>query len=206
MRNLARSAWFTVAALALGLSLGAAPVAAVTAAAWTLKPGGKFTGSGTATLGDGATGAKIACASHLGGSFKSGSGQANPIGKLTSVTFSHCDTTALPFMVTTPASASRTWPIDGASYAGGVTHGKITGVKISIKGNGCSTTIAGLTATSRGTVNFTYSNTPRALKVSGGNLHYWNSSGGCLGLFNPGDPATYTASYTISPAQKITSP
>ena len=107
--------------------------------------------------------------------------------------------------MTAPASASKPWPIDGTSFGGGVTHGKITNVKIGISGTGCSATMAGTTATSRGTVNVTYANSTHALKVSGGNLRIWDVSG-CLGAFNAGDPASYTGSYTISPAQKITSP
>jgi len=44
------------------------------------------------------------------------------------------------------------------------------------------------------------------LSVSGGNLHVWNVSSGCLGLINTGDPSSFVGKYTIKPPQTITSP
>ena len=52
----------------------------------------------------------------------------------------------------------------------------------------------------------TYTNSTHVLKVSGGNLHVWNVSSGCLGLINSGDASRSTGSYTITPHQTITSP
>ena len=91
MRKLAGSALLTAAAIALTICLAAASSAATAGATWTITPGGKITGNGTAMLeGDPGAGANITCASHLRGHFKPGAGQANPIGRLTSVTFSSC--------------------------------------------------------------------------------------------------------------------
>jgi hypothetical protein len=206
MRKLARSALLTAAGVALTICLAAASSAATAGATWTITPGGKITGNGTAMLGDPGAGANITCASHLRGSFKPGGGQANPIGKLTSVTFSSCiGPTGMTFTVTASASAPNPWPIDGTSYGAGVTHGKIANIKIGIMGAGCSARMAGTSATSPGTVNFTYTNGTHILKTSGGNLHIWNLSG-CLGIFNIGDNASYDGSYTITPKQAITSP
>jgi hypothetical protein len=206
MRKLAGSALLTAAAVALTICLAAASSAATAGPTWTITPGGKITGSGTAMLGDPGTGANITCTSHLRGSFKPGGGQANPIGKLTSVTFSSCMGPAgMTFTVTASASARNPWHVDGTSYSAGVTHGKIANIKIGIMGAGCSATMAGTTATSPGRVNFTYTNGTRILKTSGGNLHIWDVSG-CLSLFNNGDSAAYDGGYTITPKQAITSP
>jgi hypothetical protein len=206
MRKLAGSALLTAAAVALTICLAAASSAATAGATWTITPGGKITGSGTAMLGDPGTGANITCASHLRGRFEPGGGQANPIGKLTSVTFSSCmGPGGMTFTVTASASARNPWPIDGTSYSAGMTHGKITNIKLGINGAGCSATMAGTTAASPGRVNFTYTNGTRILKTSDGNLHVWNVSG-CPGIFNNGDSAANDGSYTITPAQKITSP
>ena len=66
--------------------------------------------------------------------------------------------------------------------------------------------MAGTTATSTGKTNGNYSNSTHILTASGGNLHVWNVSTGCLGLINTGDGTTFTGKYKISPAQTITSP
>lgn len=54
--------------------------------------------------------------------------------------------------------------------------------------------------------NGTYTNSTHILEASGGNLHIWNVSTGCLGLAHNGDPATLKGSVTITPGQTITSP
>jgi len=87
-----------------------------------------------------------------------------------------------------------------------VTHGNITGVTASLSGSGCTATVACAKATSPGKVTGSYSNKTHVLSVSGGNLHVWNVSSGCLGLINSGDPSTFVGRYTIKPAQAITSP
>jgi hypothetical protein len=58
-----------------------------------------------------------------------------------------------------------------------------------------------------GQVTDTYTNSTAKMNIltTGGNLHFYNVSG-CLGLFRNGDSVTFSASYTLSPAQTITSP
>jgi hypothetical protein len=53
----------------------------------------------------------------------------------------------------------------------------------------------------------TYSNSTGKGKLipSGGNLHIYSVKG-CTGLFNNGDPATVSGSYTATPKQTATSP
>src|SRR5579859_4860836 len=83
----------TGAAAALTAGLVAAPsFATTTRATWTITPGGAVTGSAsTTTLKDTKTGTTLTCASSAtSAKLKSGSGQTNPIGKITSVTFSTC--------------------------------------------------------------------------------------------------------------------
>jgi hypothetical protein len=196
-----------VAALAIGI--GATTAMAVTATTWTITPGGAVTGSaGQTTLKDTKTGTVLTCASSAtAANLKKGSGQTNPIGKITSVTFTNCiGPGGLHFTATTSASTTNPWKLNASSFSGGVTHGSITGITASLNGSGCTATVAGITATSKGKTTGTYTNSTHILKVSGGNLHVWNVSSGCLGLINSGDASTFTGSYTISPAQTITSP
>ncbi len=87
-----------------------------------------------------------------------------------------------------------------------MTKGTITGVTASLSGSGCSATVAGTSASKPGTTNGSYSNKTHVLTSSGGNLHVWNVSSGCLGLINSGDPSSFVGKYTIKPPQKITSP
>jgi hypothetical protein len=182
-----------VAALAIGI--GATTAMAVTATTWTITPGKN-------------TGQVLTCASSAtAANLKKGSGQTNPIGKITSATFTKCTGPGgLVFTVTTSASTTTPWKLNGSTFSSGVTHGSITGIKASLSGSGCSATVGGTTATSAGKVTGTYSNSTGILKVSGGNLHVWNVAAGCLGLINTGDATTFTGNYTISPKQTITSP
>lgn len=199
------------AAAVLTAGLAAAPSFATTIrATWTITPGGAVTGkASTTTLKDTKTGTTLTCASSATtATLKSGSGQTNPIGKITSVTFSNCTGPGgLVFTATTTASSSNPYPLNATGYnsTSGVTTGNITNIKASISGPGCSASVAGTTATSTGKVTGKYSNSTGKLTTSGGNLHIWNVSG-CFGLIANGDPSTFKGSYAISPKQKITSP
>jgi len=196
-------------AAVLALGIGTATAMATTATTWTIKPGGAVTGTaGKTTLTDTATHQVLTCqSSATKANLKKGSGQTNPLGKITSATFSTCTGPGgLTFTVTTSASMTTPWKLNGSTFSSGVTHGSITGIKASLSGSGCSATVAGTTATSTGKVTGTYTNSTGILKVSGGNLHVWNVSSGCLGLINTGDATTFVGSYAISPKQTITSP
>jgi len=195
-------------AAALVLGLGTATAMATAAATWTITPGGVVTGSaGTTIFKDTKTGSTLTCkSSATKTTLKKGSGQVNPLGNITSVTFSNCTGPGgLQFTVATSASTTKPWHLTGTTYASGVTHGKITGITASLSGVGCSATVAGLTATTPGTTTGTYTNSTGILKVSGGNLHVWAVSG-CAGLINTGDATQFTGVYTVTPKQTITSP
>jgi hypothetical protein len=196
-----------VAALAIGIGTTAA--GATTATTWSISPGGAVTGmAGTTTLKDTATGTVLQCVSSAtAATLKKGKGQTSPIGKITSVTFTSCTGPAgLKFVATTSASPSNPWNLNARTFKNGVTHGTITKVTASLSGNGCTATVAGTSPSSTGTTNGSYSNNTHVLTASGGNLHVYNVSSGCLGLINTGDATTFTGKYTISPKQRITSP
>ena len=74
---------------------------------------------------------------------------------------------------------------------------------------GCTAMIDGTSATARdGRVTFKYTDSTGRLTVltTGSNLHIYDVSQGCLGQSTTGDPATLSATYTVSPKQAITSP
>jgi|HubBroStandDraft_6_1064221.scaffolds.fasta_scaffold207748_2 hypothetical protein len=209
MRKVITAGLVATAAAALTVSLGAASSGATTATTWTVQPGGSVTGKAShPTLKDTATGTVVTCqAMTTAGTAKSGTGLTNPLGKVTSVTFTNCvgpDSIALT--VTASASTAHPWKLDGLSYSNGVTHGKLTGIKGSLSGSGCTATVAGTTATTPGMVTGTYTNSTHVLKASGGNLHIWNVSSGCLNLAKNGDPTTLKGNVKITPGQTITSP
>jgi hypothetical protein len=196
---------------ALALGIGATTAMATTVTTWTISPGGSVSGSaGKTILKDTNTGTVLTCqSSATAAKLKTGSGQTSPIGKITSVTFTTCTGPgSLKFTATTSASPTNPWNLNASSYNSGtgVTKGSITKVTASLSGNGCTATVAGTTPTSTGKTNGSYSNSTHILTASGGNLHVWNVSAGCLGLINTGDATTFTGKYTISPGQHITSP
>jgi hypothetical protein len=206
MRKRLTAAFLSSGVAAVALGFGAATAMATTATTWSITPGGAVTGAaGQTTLKDAKTGTVLKCrSSATKATLKKGSGQANPIGKITSVTFTSCTGPgSLHFTATTSASQTRPWKLDASTFKNGVTHGKITGVTAALSGNGCTATVAGTSAKSPGTVSGSYSNTTHILTVSGGNLHVWNVSSGCLGLINSGDGSTFVGKYTIKPPQTI---
>jgi hypothetical protein len=197
------------AAAALTVALGTAPTFAATpkATTWSITPGGNVTGAATnPTLKDTKSGTVLTCTtSTTAAKLKSGAHQTNPLGSITSIAFQNCTgPLGLTFTVTIK---DLPYKLDGtaATTSGGVTKGKITGIMASIAGSGCSANVAGTTATAKGQVTGTFTNSSSTLKVSGGNLHIWGVNG-CFGLIANGDPSTFSASYKISPAQTITSP
>jgi hypothetical protein len=200
------SVLLTTAAAALTIGLGASQAVAAT---WTVKPGGAITAtSGTTTLKDTSTGNSLTCKSSKStATLKSGSGLSGTgIGSIKTATFSTCTgPLGLTFTVT---SGHLPWHLNAVSYSSGVTHGTITGIHATLTGSGCSAIVDGTGATANnGKVSGTYTNSTHVLKIltTGGNLHIYNVSG-CLGLIHSGDGSTFTANYSVSPAQTITSP
>jgi hypothetical protein len=206
MRKRLTAALLGSGAAALALGLGTATAMATTATTWSITPGGAVTGAaGQTTLKDTKTGTVLKCqSSATKATLKKGSRQANPIGKITSVTFTSCTGPGgLHFTATTSASKTHPWNLDASTFSSGVTHGMITGITAALSGNGCTATVAGTTSKTPGKVTGSYSNSTHVLSVSGGNLHVWNVSSGCLGLIKTGDGTTFVGKYTIKPPQTI---
>lgn len=202
-------------AAVMAIGLGATTALATATTTWTVKPGGSYTAkSGTTTLTDLATGSVLSCTSSAAaGKLKSGSGLTNPLGTVTSSTFTGCTGGggAFTFSVTTSASSTKPWKVNATGYSSGVTTGNISGVHAVLAGtnNTCMATVDGTGATAfNGKVAIKHSNTaPAKLKVTKGiNLHVYNVTSGCLGAINSGDAVTFTTTYTLSSGQTITSP
>jgi hypothetical protein len=198
-------------AAVLAATLTAAP--ALAAITWTIQPGGAITAtSGRITLKDTTIGTVISCASSTAsGTLRSGSGlSGSDAGSLSAVSFVHCTAPGGPNDTLQPGGLP--WHVNFALYnaANGVLRGTISHLQI-ITGSavGCTFVIDGTGATADdGQVTFRYSDSTGQLTVlaTGGNLHFWNVSDGCLGLFDSGDPATLSLTFTVSPKQAITSP
>jgi len=208
-KRLTRRVLFTGAAtaVAVGVSAGVALAVAIT---FTIHPGGNISASaGTTKLTDTNTGSVLQCTSSKStGTLKSGSGiSGTNIGSIKTLTFSNC--TGPLGLTFTVANSGFPWILHGTAFnAGtGVTTGNITGIKSHLSGPSCSADVAGATATTPGKVKVNYTNSTHKLKVlaTGGTLHVYNVSG-CAGLINSGDATTFTGTYTVTPAQTITSP
>jgi hypothetical protein len=201
-------------AAVMAIGLGATTALATATITWTVKPGGSYTAkSGTTTLTDTVTGAVLTCTSSAAaGTLKSGSGLTNPLGTVTSSTFTGCTGPAgLTFAVKTSASSTKPWKINATGFSSGVTTGNISGIHAVLSGtnNTCKATVDGTGATAfNGKVAIRHSNSSAAKLsvVKGINLHAYNVSSGCLGAINSGDAVTFKTTYTLNKAQTITSP
>jgi hypothetical protein len=82
----------TAAAAALAVALSTAPSSATTASTWTVKPGGKVTGTGAAQVKDTKTGTVAKCTTlKLTATAKTGSGLPGAkLVKITAATFTGC--------------------------------------------------------------------------------------------------------------------
>jgi hypothetical protein len=196
-----------IGAIAAGV-IAAMMAASSGAKTWTIEPGGVSTGKAeNIVLTDTTSGLSVFCASSTTTiDLKSGGGLANPIGRITSVTFSKCMAPGgVPLTATASATQANPWHLIGISYANGVNEGTMTNLAATISGPGCSATMAGSTASSPGHTIGHYYNRRGQLQVISGNLHIWNVKG-CHGLLHSGDAVSMHAPYTFSPRQTITIP
>jgi hypothetical protein len=191
--------------------------AALAATAWTIQPGGgvQAMSSGPFLFTDSKTGTVTECiSSTASGTLKSGSGLPGAhVGALSAVSFANCLGPGVPaVLIHVPLQAAGLpWHVNFSSYnaAKGVARGTISHIRILGSSNGCSFVIDGTSAAvSDGTVTFRYTDSTGRLRVltTGGNLHVYDVSEGCLGLWNDGDTATLSTTYAVSPKQAITSP
>jgi len=191
-------------ALISAASLGAASHAAA-ATTFTVTPGGATTATaGSTTVQDTATGTSITCTSSTANAtVASGSGlSGNGIATINSIVLNGCTG---PLGISFSGTVAGASTLNAVSYSAGVTSGNLTGITGSASSFLCSFSVAGASASTPGTVTGTYTNSTHTLSTSGGDLHLWGVSG-CFGFVRSGDPVAFNASYSLSPAQTITSP
>ena len=211
MRRISKLKSFLVAAAALFSALGLATSASA-AGTWTVSgvpSSGTWSANSTnPMLNDPNTGTQLTCtSSSVSGSATNGSGLSGTgILRITAASWSSCSGPLGITFTVTPQNLP--WTVNVISYdpTTGVVTGTITGVEAHISGVGCTADIRGPSATTPGTLNFTYNNATHVLTITGGNLHLYNVSGSCLGLLNSGDPVSYTGSYTLTVWIVLTSP
>lgn len=205
--KLSRSIQMLITSLAATLAISAtsgmvapAPSAVPTATAtWTIHPGGSFSGTASdPVLKDLNTGSTFTCATvTLPGTFRSGTGQANPIGKITDDTWTGCTGPGGVRIGMTDGN-SVPWHMNAYTYTAstGKTHGTMS-IGVGPANGAC-------TAGFIGAVNWAYTNSTHVLKITG-RLDVKVAI--CpVGWVKPGDEVTVTASAPISPAMTITSP
>jgi hypothetical protein len=207
-RDYARIFIVGCAAVLTAIAGGAIALAAVT---WTVQPGGSFSAtSGSFTIADTKTGAMLTCSSSkLTGTLKSGSGlPGTGIGSITAVGITACGSLG-SYTVT---ATGLPWHVNFSRYNAteGIVTGSISHVRLRIAGNpfSCHAVVDGTSGTARdGITKFRYTNSSAVLKAvpAGGNLHFYRIAD-CAGIILPGDPATLSATFAVSPQQVITSP
>jgi hypothetical protein len=193
--------------------LAAVGVTTVLAAAtWTVRPGGPVSlASGLLAVRDPSTGTVLSCtSSHVSGMLKHGGRLSGTgIGSVTSGSFTHCNgPIGLPFTLT---ATDLPWHVNLTSYHAmtGVATGNLSHAQLKLAGPGCRAVVDGTSGTaSDGIIRFTYATSTATLTVlpNGGNLHLYNPSGGCGGLFTAGDQTTISGKLSVRPKQTITSP
>jgi hypothetical protein len=195
----------TSAATAAVIGMAAAPA---TAATWTVQPGGATTAkAGKAVVTDVTASQSVTCTSSTArGSFKKGSGLPGAgIGTVTSLTLSGCSVPGVSISVTITAKM----PIKAVSFnsAKRIVTLFLTRIHGSLSAHGCSATLDGTGATAHnGKVKATYADGTGMLHVltTGGDLHLYDVR--CFGVINNGDSVNFTATYTLTPKQVISSP
>lgn len=209
------SAVLTTGSVALTMGLTAtSPPAVATTTTWTVKPGGSFSVSGSGDLKDAKTGEPVKCTSiKLAGMLKSGSGlSGSGIGSVTSASFNHCATGAIPVTVSI-GSGSLPWEVNALKYdpTTGVTTGSLEDIDLKYQFpaffcNG-SLHVDGTAAdANNGLIKLSYNNGTGNLKLlgPGGNLHSWAVTG--CSVYRNGDAQKPSGNTAMSPEQKITSP
>ncbi len=202
-------------AVVLAATLAAAPALAATT--WTIQPGGAITAtsSGRFTLKDATNGVVLGCLSATAsGTLKHGSGlPGSRAGSLSAVGLTRCTGPGISDsdVILTLQATDLPWHVNLSSYdaATSVATGTVSHLQIMMSFHGCTAVVDGKSGTaSDGWVPFTYTDSTGRLTLlaTGGNLHFWNVSAGCLGLVDSGDRARLGAAFTVNPKQAITSP
>ena len=211
MRKRTAAALLASVATLLAISSGIIPSSASTARTWTVTPGGRAVAkSAVITLTDTTTGKAGTCTSStVHGKLKAGTGlPGTGIGSVTSAAFRGC--TGPHHLAFTVTASDLPWQISFASYdpKTGVVRGTVSHIRVVLSGAACRAVVNGTSAkTANGVVSAAYTDGTGTLRflTAHGNLHFWHVKN-CAPLLNSGDPATFSAVYTITPRQLITSP
>jgi hypothetical protein len=205
------SIMLTSAALIAALVAAAAPASAA-AKTWTIKHGGTVSATAKSfILTDTTTGGSLPCTSSaVKGKLKSGKGlSGTDAGTLTSASVSDCRAEGVGI---TLKAAHLPWHLNLVSYnsAKGVTTATVTGIHITVAvpALGCTAVVDGTSGSAdNGTLQVTYTNKTAKLTTlkTGGKLRIYDVHD-CHGLISNGNSVAITASYTVTPAQTITSP
>lgn len=210
------TAALTTAALtsvALAVSVTAVLAAVPASAApktWTISRGGavKLTAKGF-TVKDTTAGLSLPCtASAAKAKLKAGKGlSGTAAGTVTAASITGCSADGFTIKVT---AGHLPWHLNLVSYsaAKGVTTATLTGIhlSLSVPAIGCTAVADGTAVNAdNGSLAVTYTNKTARLAAlkTGGKLHLYDVRD-CFGLIGNGDSVTLSASYAMSPAQKIT--
>ena len=196
------------AAAAMAVAFGASAMATTATLTVKVTNGGSYTASSSSTvLTD--NGVSVTCTgSTTSGSIptKTYTAKTSPVkvGTAATLAFTGC-TGPLGAVTVTVNSLPYSVKVDSATNSAGQTDGMVTGVNTSVSMTGCSFNVTG------GTPGF-YTNSSHVLALTNklpikalnsAKLTVSNVSG-CAGLVNNGDHPTYTGSYKVSKAIKIT--
>ncbi|MCS0637961.1 hypothetical protein NX801_20340 [Streptomyces sp. LP05-1] len=216
MRRTTRITAITAAALMTAAGAAVTTASATPQATWTVSnPSANDTFTAVNTSGVSAvltnvtTGATITCAVYgangtaVDGTYASGAGLATIASATFGTTANKCNG---PLGSKWVSSSAQPMKLNGVSYAGGVTKGTLTSIKVNLTG---TSLLGTCTATIEGSANTgSYSNTgvleivPDATPA----LTVTAASGACAGLINTGNKAKFGAKYQVTPAITVTSP
>jgi hypothetical protein len=199
-------------AVALAVATAAGPASAAARKTWTISRGGAVTLTAKGfTLADATARFSLPCKASAGkAKLKAGKGlSGTAAGTVTAASASGCSTDGVTIKIT---AGHLPWHLNLVSYnaAKGVTTATLTGMhlSLSVPAVGCTAVADGTAGNAdNGSLAVTYTNKTAKLTTlkAGGKLHLYDVSN-CLGLINNGDTITISATYAVSPAQKITSP
>ena len=207
LAQFSRQARILVMGVAATLAIGSTAALAAPAATWTVKPGGAVSiVTGKLTLVDPKTGTTITCKSAtLSGTLKSGSGlPGSRVGTIPKVSFTKClwSGGANPDL----SAALLPWHINLTSYSSGVVTGTVNHIGMMTGNAACVAAISGHGKSGfNGIVKFTYNDRTNVGTFTGENLQVVNEICGAI-LYHVGDPIRLSASFSMHPAQSITSP
>jgi hypothetical protein len=205
LARFSRSAKILVTAVAATVAIGGTAALASPTATWTVKPGGAVSiVTAKLTLTDPKTGTKLTCSSaKMTGTLKSGSGlQGTDAGSIRKVSFTKClwSKGGNPDL----SMAISPWHINLASDSNGAVAGTVSGIGLQTTNGACAAGILGH-GKSGGIAKLAYNDTTNAGTLTGENLHVVVEICGAE-LYHVGDPINLSASFSMHPAQAITSP